>query len=369
MKIQSEILNELNARGLRARISRAYDLEHILYQTPLDEWERTYSENGIRGAGIVILRKKDEAWHFLMGQHQKMEGNWAFPAGKHGDEDHGMNPDVETLACIGYALQKGLLEEGEYDPANRKESLAGTAIRELFEETNQGIRVTLNDVVGRTNGFYGNDSSVLFDLFVIVDDSEETVVADTPEMKNWNWVPIELLLQHSHETVTGAVEDYLLQFDGKSRLMTGSVNAVREIRHFFDQVFQRQDLHEKIERVHSDIDLLVEVSREFQRSIAVFGGLNVAQGHPLYEIARRLGIELHHNGEAIFRRSVSLITGGYGGIMEAPHKGSLQAAEGKKSSVKRQAAVMHIPSSSRASLKPNEFCNYSGHRKKPHSPY
>lgn len=52
--------------------------------------------------------------------------------------------------------------------------------------------------------------------------------------------------------------------------------------------------------------------------VAVFGSSETEEGEPLYEEARRLGALLAASGHGV-------ITGGYGGVMEAASRGALEA--------------------------------------------
>jgi uncharacterized protein (TIGR00730 family) len=52
--------------------------------------------------------------------------------------------------------------------------------------------------------------------------------------------------------------------------------------------------------------------------VAVFGSADPAEGDPLYELARRVGILLVHAGYGV-------VTGGYGGVMEGASRGASEA--------------------------------------------
>lgn len=55
-----------------------------------------------------------------------------------------------------------------------------------------------------------------------------------------------------------------------------------------------------------------------ERLVAVFGSADANEGDPLYELARRLGAMLVDAGYGV-------ITGGYGGVMEAASRGAVEA--------------------------------------------
>jgi len=78
----------------------------------------------------------------------------------------------------------------------------------------------------------------------------------------------------------------------------------------------------------SELFFLFRVMREFLRglrilhfagpAVTVFGSARTKEGHPAYELARKIGFELANMG-------FSVMTGGGGGIMEAANRGAKEA--------------------------------------------
>ncbi len=66
------------------------------------------------------------------------------------------------------------------------------------------------------------------------------------------------------------------------------------------------------------MDRATNRDERFRTGIAVFGSSDPAEGDPLWERARRIGMLLAERG-------VPVVTGGYGGVMEAASRGAREA--------------------------------------------
>jgi uncharacterized protein (TIGR00730 family) len=80
---------------------------------------------------------------------------------------------------------------------------------------------------------------------------------------------------------------------------------------------------ERLERIEAELRKGFELLHDLGCGVSVFGSARVPEGHPQYELARRIAYDLSKAGLAI-------ITGGGPGIMEAANRG---AQEGGSTSV------------------------------------
>jgi uncharacterized protein (TIGR00730 family) len=80
---------------------------------------------------------------------------------------------------------------------------------------------------------------------------------------------------------------------------------------------------ERLERIRSELEHGFQLLQDVRCAVSVFGSARVPEGHPEYELARRVARALSKDGMAI-------ITGGGPGLMEAANRG---AQEGGSKSI------------------------------------
>src|SRR4051812_11588191 len=83
-------------------------------------------------------------------------------------------------------------------------------------------------------------------------------------------------------------------------------------------IVQELNDEQRTERMRGELDMGFDAMRGISRGVSVFGSARIAEGHPDYELTRRVGQDL---GIAGF----TVITGGGPGLMEAANRGAQQA--------------------------------------------
>ncbi|MSR78127.1 MAG: hypothetical protein EXS63_07910 [Candidatus Omnitrophica bacterium] len=348
-------INQMPALELRNRIRELFAQRKIVST-------HFYSHQGADGAkknvtrigGVLLLRKINGAWSFVVGQRKDSNiqpdedaGQWAFPAGA---IKRGMGDDdsrYETPEEIKYLYELGILREGDFDKPNERittESLAGGAAREIFEEL--GIHLRIRDFIGRIDDFSGStpgqstlNENIVVSLMVYVDDSVESHIPASPELENISWVPLAVVLKSAPSRVGPDVETYFSKkLKRRITFMAGArLQGMAAIRTFFNQV----------NKPNNDLDQdknTLEIVSSWPPAVTFIGAHRIKPENPLYQSALQAGKKIAElNRQDSGGQKFTARSGGYGGVMEAGPRGFIQGRGAEKSAFETQAATTNIP--------------------------
>lgn len=213
-------LNSLSAGELFERMRGVFAEGKVNWKNEYLAWKDLKAEKKKQGAGVLLLRKIDGQWRFLLGRNKygRKKGYFVAPAG---GVDKTTNPLIEKFAEIDLLESIGISSHSDFNPG--MESTPAAALRELKEES--GIT---GRIAGRIDDVYGPEEGVLVSYFVVIDPSNMSAVpGGDGELEDFRWIPLETIFNTVPGKAGPAVQKLLpaqlvegLEEDGFNNLRT-----------------------------------------------------------------------------------------------------------------------------------------------------
>jgi 8-oxo-dGTP pyrophosphatase MutT (NUDIX family) len=216
-------LDCLRPGQLRNLFLAGYESGRIRFQSGYATWKKHSGKHKVRVGGTLILRRVEGRWCLLLGRRnsdaEDYPDYYTVPTGSV-SEPLGI---CERLArTTEYALIQrlrgmGILLAQDDDPSAKMESVWEAALRETYEEVEELVTPAI--ICGRVNDFFGLSRRILISLFVIVDYCTGKEVLATYELKDYVWVPLDIILSAHSVEAGAAVERYIRRFYPKRKMI------------------------------------------------------------------------------------------------------------------------------------------------------
>ena len=163
--------------------------------------------------GVINLAIREGKLCFLLGKRTErasdLQGFYALPTGKM----EAIRPSAYDLVSLHELRNRGLVKEEEYKRED-KETIVQAALRENREES--GLNVYPTEIIGRIE-FQGAKPEVRVVAFV-ADASRFDWRSRSGELGEFQWVPIDVLIESSPEDAGQKMQKYL---GAEAQLMKG----------------------------------------------------------------------------------------------------------------------------------------------------